>query len=115
MRDPLLDGRIRHIREMCSNFIRFDSSKAPVGSSALTDRAWLAQGILNILDGAIDAQIDRELGPRWTFMDNLNWDAIIAHEVKFADMPRIGNPPGFGIAAPTFGPAGTPRQEPADG
>ena len=44
---------------------------------------------------------------RWTFLDSVNWGAMIAHEVKFADMPRIGNPPGFG-------PLATPRQADPD-
>ena len=50
---------------------------------------------------------------RWTFLDSVNWGAMIAHEVKFADMPRIGNPPGFGDRL-DFGPLATPRQADPD-
>lgn len=107
--DPVVAGRIRHIREMCTSAIRRDAGAAGGG---LTDRAWLAESVLNILSGTIDEQILRELGPRWSFLDSVNWPAILAHETKFADMPRVGNPLGWAEAAPQFGPAGTPAPGP---
>lgn len=56
----LTAGRIAHIREMCQNAIVGDSNVYPHNPLALTDRAWLAQSVLNILDGNIDAQIIAE-------------------------------------------------------
>jgi hypothetical protein len=44
-------GRIDHVRDICTTAIARDG---------LTDRAWLAQSVLNILDGKIDVQIIAE-------------------------------------------------------
>jgi hypothetical protein len=52
-------GRIAHVRDICSKAIDYDDGKA--GVAGLTDRAWLAWSVLNILDGLIDAQIKREI------------------------------------------------------
>jgi hypothetical protein len=51
--DPMLDGRIGHVRAMCNNALERDGRN--------TDRAWLAQSVINILDGLIDAQIVEEI------------------------------------------------------
>lgn len=56
-RDRVWEGRIRHVRAMCMSSMEFDAGKAGGG---LTDRAWLAEGVLAILDGAIDDQIVEE-------------------------------------------------------
>lgn len=52
----LTDGRIRHIREFCAAQISHDA----LPGGGLTNRAWCAQGVLNILDGNIDDQIRAE-------------------------------------------------------
>lgn len=51
--DNLLEGRIGHIRAICD--------KALARDGKFTDRAWLAQSVINILDGLIDEQIKREM------------------------------------------------------
>lgn len=48
-RDPMLDRRIGHVRAICNNALERDGRN--------TDRAWLAQSVINILDGLIDAEI----------------------------------------------------------
>lgn len=53
----LLAARITHVRDMCATWIRLDKT----GPGTLTDRAWLAQSVLNILDGNIDRQIAAEM------------------------------------------------------
>lgn len=53
--DPVLRGRIEHIREMCNNTANLD-----VSTAGLSDRAWLARNVLNVLDGTIDDQIRTE-------------------------------------------------------
>ena len=55
--DRLQAGRIRHVRDLCQGAIERDQGVYPGNSHALTDRQWLAQSVLNILDGKIDAQI----------------------------------------------------------
>lgn len=50
-------GRIDHIRDICQKAITQDSNVYPHNPNALTDRAWLAQSVLNILNGNIDEQI----------------------------------------------------------
>ena len=52
----LLAGRITHVRDICRSSIDQDRGKP----GTLTDRAWLAQSVLNILDGNIDRQIAEE-------------------------------------------------------
>lgn len=47
-------ARIDAVREFCAAAIEHD--KLP-NSNALTDRAWCAQGVLNILDGNVDWQL----------------------------------------------------------
>jgi hypothetical protein len=51
----LIAGRIEHVRAICESSIAHDRHGARPGE--LTDRQWLAQSVLNILDGNIDAQI----------------------------------------------------------
>jgi hypothetical protein len=54
-------GRERHIRDMCQNAINHDvGAPGNTTTGGLTDRQWLAQSVLNILDGTIDAQIRQE-------------------------------------------------------
>lgn len=53
-------GRLDHIRDLCLKAIDRDKDAYPGNPSALTDRAWLAQSVLNILDGKIDPQIITE-------------------------------------------------------
>lgn len=53
------EGRLRHVRDMCASSIEHDKGKLPRG--CLTDRQWLAQNVLNVLDGSIDDQIREEL------------------------------------------------------
>lgn len=48
----LLEGRVEHVRGLCRNALDCDG--------AYTDRAWLAQSVLNVLNGNIDAQIRDE-------------------------------------------------------
>jgi hypothetical protein len=50
----LQEARLAHVREVCMNVLRRDG--------AYSDRAWLAQAVLNILEGNIDAQIEEEHG-----------------------------------------------------
>lgn len=53
----LQEGRIAHIRDICKGCLERDSP--------YSDRAWLAETVLDILDGNIDAQIEYEqLPPR---------------------------------------------------
>ena len=59
LEDRIQEGRGRHVRDMCEGSILRDQGKLPRG--CLTDRQWLAQGVLNILDGNIDDQIREEL------------------------------------------------------
>lgn len=60
----LLSGRIEAVRTACKSSIEYDSGKVGPG---LTDRAFLAQSVLNILDGLIDDQLqDEELQIRGT-------------------------------------------------
>jgi hypothetical protein len=47
----LTAGRIAHVRDICANAMKFDGTQA---SGILTDRQWLAQSVLNILDGKVD-------------------------------------------------------------
>jgi hypothetical protein len=56
----LTAARIRHVRDICAKAIDFDGTQA---SGTLTDRQWLAQSVLNILDGKIDKQIAYEQDP----------------------------------------------------
>lgn len=53
----LVAGRIGHVRKLCESSMEFDATE-PGG---LSNRAWLAHSVLNILDGNIDAQINDEL------------------------------------------------------
>lgn len=49
------------MRDICAKSIEHDATR-PIGSAdALTDRAWLAQSVLNILDGKIDEQIKAKI------------------------------------------------------
>ena len=50
--EHLMEGRISHVRTICLESLDRDGS--------YTDRAWLAQAVLNILAGNIDAQIRDE-------------------------------------------------------
>lgn len=60
--DPRIKaGRIAHVRDVCARSMEHDAGKAGVG--ALTNRAWLAETVLAILDGAIDEQIWEEISP----------------------------------------------------
>lgn len=56
--DPLLDGRIQHVRAICESSIKHDGDT----NQGQTARQWLAQSVLNVLDGAIDEQIAKEMG-----------------------------------------------------
>lgn len=58
----LAAGREQHVRDICKTAIQHDVG-APGWSTTggLTDRQWLAQSVLNILDGKIDRQIEREI------------------------------------------------------
>lgn len=65
-------ARIAAIRDLCKESIEFDARvdiKGLVpprhtidqeGSKALTDRAWLAESVINILDGKIDDQLEEK-------------------------------------------------------
>lgn len=53
----LVAGRLGHVRKLCESSMEFDAME-PEG---LSNRAWLAHSVLNILDGNIDAQITDEL------------------------------------------------------
>lgn len=48
----LIAGRIEHVRYVCAKSIERDGGFL---ERAWTDRHWLAQSILNILDGNVDA------------------------------------------------------------
>lgn len=50
----LLAARIAHIRDICTKAIELDS---PRETDGWTDRHWLAQSVLNILDGKIDDEL----------------------------------------------------------
>lgn len=54
----LIAGYLSHIQDICRTFVRLDGDAKHEG---LTHRAWLAQSVLNILGGNIDAQIIAEL------------------------------------------------------
>jgi hypothetical protein len=55
------EGRLRHIRDICISAIEHDKGSPDRDvMDGLTDRQWLAQSILNILNGNIDAQILEE-------------------------------------------------------
>lgn len=56
----LIGGRVRHVEEMCRSAVALDAAKG----RGLTDRAWLAQSVLNILHGSIDDQISEEVRMR---------------------------------------------------
>jgi len=56
----LTAGRIAHIRDLCQSAMVRDLNVYPHNPYARTDRAWLAESVLNILDGNIDAQIIAE-------------------------------------------------------
>ena len=49
----MIAGRIRHVRDICNKALERDGRN--------TDRAWLAQSVINILNGLIDAQIADEI------------------------------------------------------
>lgn len=53
-------GRVRYIRMLCERALKLDIPQP--GTVALSDRAWLAQAVLNIMDGNIDQQILAEAG-----------------------------------------------------
>lgn len=52
MSKHLLEGRVEHIRDLCRRSLDRDGK--------YTDQGWLAQSVLNILNGNIDAQIRDE-------------------------------------------------------
>ena len=54
--DSLTAARIKHVRQQCESSIEFDQFAVKLPN--LTDRAWLAQSVLNILDGKIDHQLE---------------------------------------------------------
>lgn len=56
----LIAGRIGHIQDICRNAIEHDRP-LETAPHHWTDRHWLAQSVLNILGGKIDAQIISEL------------------------------------------------------
>lgn len=56
----IAEGRIRHVRDMCLKAIEHDRPYE-LRPTHWTDRHWLAQSVLNILSGNIDAQIRDEL------------------------------------------------------
>lgn len=58
--DRLAAGRIRHVRAICENAIERDKDPNDPSRPVQTDRKWLAQSVLNILDGLIDPQIIEE-------------------------------------------------------
>ncbi len=57
----LIAGRITHVRDICQKAIERDQGMFPGNPNAQSDRHWLAQSVINILDGLIDDQIRREL------------------------------------------------------
>lgn len=59
----MIAGRIAHVRDICVKAIEHDGVQ-PDNPLALTNRQWLAQSVINILDGLIDAQIAREINER---------------------------------------------------
>jgi hypothetical protein len=54
----LIAGRISHIQQICRRAVERDADAAYPN---LTNRAWLAKSVLNILAGNIDEQIISEL------------------------------------------------------
>jgi hypothetical protein len=54
--NELIAGRIEHVRDICQTSIQHDSHRE-TGPTHWTDRHWLAQSVINILDGKIDYQI----------------------------------------------------------
>jgi hypothetical protein len=61
MKGVLLSARVEHVRDICTRAIEFDNRHTT--ANGLTDRQWLAQSVLNILDGKIDHQIREEQQP----------------------------------------------------
>lgn len=59
----LIAGRISHIQDICRRTIEHERA-VEGGENRWTDRHWLAQSVLNILGGNIDAQIISELTDR---------------------------------------------------
>lgn len=51
--DRLAAARIKAVREFCADQIVYDA----LPGGGLTDRAWCAQSVLNVLDGNIDSQL----------------------------------------------------------
>lgn len=47
-----VDNRIKHVRALCESSIEFD--RRHERADGWTDRHWLAQSVLNILDGNVD-------------------------------------------------------------
>ena len=58
--DALTAARIKMVRVQCESSIAFDQYPGLKYPALRTDRAWLAQSILNILDGKIDDQLGDE-------------------------------------------------------
>lgn len=56
--DALLAARVADVKKLCESSIEFDKED---GAGGLTNRAWLASSIINVLDGAIDKQLLEEL------------------------------------------------------
>lgn len=54
MSGDLIAARIDAVRDFCVDTIDYDEGKAGNG---LTDRAWCAQSVLNILNGLIDDRL----------------------------------------------------------
>ncbi len=50
-RHRLVAGRVEHVRTICERSIELDRDRYPDIPGARTDRSWLAQSVLNILDG----------------------------------------------------------------
>jgi len=56
----IVEQRIDAVRDFCKDQLTWDAIKTSGNGSAkggLTDRAWCAQSVLNILDGNIDDQL----------------------------------------------------------
>lgn len=51
----LISARTDAIRSVCEASVRFDAD--PDRPGVLTNRAWLANAVVNILDGKIDEQL----------------------------------------------------------
>lgn len=60
MNDNLMLRRIGHVRPICESSIEHDRAYES-GPDHWTDRHWLAQSVLNILDGNIDPEIREEM------------------------------------------------------